>query len=138
MTMTMRMQPLRRHDGKARPFRGMAFIAALWMTLLTALLSSMPSGGMIGSKLLGSAFDPATTSVVLRARSQANLVLKAAEQPPTPAAGPAPALAAVLSLVVALAALLLIRPTSAHRPAFAILHNHPCRKGARPRAPPLP
>ncbi|MFL9842693.1 hypothetical protein ABS767_17110 [Sphingomonas sp. ST-64] len=40
--------------------------AALWLALLVALASSLLSGGMPRTTALGSAFNPATTSVVLK------------------------------------------------------------------------
>ncbi|BAV66008.1 hypothetical protein [Sphingobium cloacae] len=62
--------PQRRHSrgsGKGRPL----FLATLWMAICVALLCAIAPLGLPSSKLTGSAFNPATTSVVLKARSPA-------------------------------------------------------------------
>jgi len=46
-----------------------SFIAALWMAIVVALLSALAPLGPPSSRLTGSAFNPATVSVVLKARS---------------------------------------------------------------------
>ncbi|TZG27783.1 hypothetical protein [Sphingomonas montanisoli] len=55
---------------RPRPKRRHSFVLATWVALWTAILCALPSGAISASKTLGSAFDPATTSVVLKARSQ--------------------------------------------------------------------
>ncbi|MGC4252706.1 MAG: hypothetical protein QM605_14875 [Sphingobium sp.] len=62
--------PQRSHSqgsGKGRPL----FFATLWMAICVALLCAIAPLGLPSSKLTGSAFNPATTSVVLKARSPA-------------------------------------------------------------------
>jgi hypothetical protein len=46
-----------------------SFIAALWMAIVVALLSAVAPLGPPSSRLTGSAFNPASVSVVLKARS---------------------------------------------------------------------
>lgn len=46
-----------------------SFIATLWMSILVALLSALAPLGPPASRLTGSAFNPATITVVLKARS---------------------------------------------------------------------
>jgi len=60
--------PRRRDDaGKGCPL----FLATLWMAICVALLCALAPLGPPSSKLMGSAFNPATTAVVLKARSPA-------------------------------------------------------------------
>lgn len=46
------------------------FVLALWMAISVALLSALAPLGPPSSRVTGSAFNPATTSVVLKARTQ--------------------------------------------------------------------
>lgn len=57
------------------------FILSLWMAIGVALLSALAPLGPPSSRLTGSAFNPATTSVVLKARAQAVPVAAQIAQP---------------------------------------------------------
>ena len=57
------------------------FILTLWLSLSVALLSALAPLGPPSSRFTGSAFNPATTSVVLKARAQASPVAMQAMEP---------------------------------------------------------
>ncbi|WP_157219811.1 hypothetical protein [Flavisphingomonas formosensis] len=62
-----------------RPESRQGFLATAWLALLTALLCALVPDGPPASKTIGSAFNPATTAVPLKARSQlARLFVKSA------------------------------------------------------------
>jgi hypothetical protein len=60
---------------------GLLFILSLWLSLGVALLSALAPLGPPSSRLTGSAFNPATTSVVLKARGHADPVLLRVTEP---------------------------------------------------------
>lgn len=58
------------------------FIPTLWLAMMVALLSALAPLGPPSTRQTGSAFNPATTSVVLKTRSPASLeAVRAAELP---------------------------------------------------------
>lgn len=65
------------------------FILALWTAIGVALLSALAPLGPPSSRLTGSAFNPATTSVVLKVRAQASPVAARAADPDGKAGVPA-------------------------------------------------
>lgn len=58
-------------DGMSAP---RPFLAVVWAALLTALLSALLPVGLPHSTTVGSAFNPATTSVALKARADRRLI----------------------------------------------------------------
>lgn len=82
------------------------FILSLWMAISVALLSALAPLGPPSSRLTGSAFNPATTSVVLKARAQATPVAARAAEPDSNRRFPAAVLAS--DYLIAMAAALLI------------------------------
>jgi hypothetical protein len=57
------------------------FILTLWTALGVALLSALAPLGPPSSRLTGSAFNPATTAVVLKARAHAAPTIQQAQEP---------------------------------------------------------
>lgn len=74
------------------------FIAALWTAIAVAMLSAMLPSGLPLTRVSGSAFDPATSLVVLKARSPGQQVAARASEPDEPA----PPMAVMWMLPVAL------------------------------------
>lgn len=88
--------PVTRHDGGATKrvryrfdpvTRQLAFVSALWIALWTALVCALLPMGLPLTKTVGSAFNPSTNIVVLRARAEhipepANRVSKGDPVPP--------------------------------------------------------
>ena len=96
------------------------FMLTLWMAISVALVSALTPLGPPSSRITGSAFNPATTAVVLKARAQsiahdANLGV--------PDGDDAKAATSIMHWVVLAAATLvaiwLVRPVSAIAPATA-------------------
>ena len=96
------------------------FMLTLWMAISVALVSALTPLGPPSSRITGSAFNPATTAVVLKARAQsvphdANLGV--------PDGDGAKAATSIMQWVVLAAATLvaiwLVRPVSAIAPATA-------------------
>lgn len=116
----------------ARPVRD----AALWLALLVALASSLLSNGLPRTTALGSAFNPATTSVVLKPiRPAPRATVDTVRRDDGPAAG-ASDIAIAARTVAPTASTSPIRLiATAHVPA-ASLHPHPVLDGS-PRGPPL-
>ncbi|WP_176596243.1 MULTISPECIES: hypothetical protein [Sphingobium] len=69
--------PARSEAGQGR----LLFILSLWLSLSVALLSALAPLGPPSSRLTGSAFNPATTSVVLKVRADANPVALRVTEP---------------------------------------------------------
>ncbi len=113
------------------------FIATLWMAICVALLCAVMPMGLPSSKATGSAFSPATTSVVLKSRSI--VTPEIVKRAPLPGSGKAaPVIAAYLLLALALSGASRRIPLSSGGPARAPSVLHPVfqrRKGAR--APPV-
>lgn len=114
------------------------FILTLWMAICVALLSALAPLGPPSSRLTGSAFNPATTSVALKARSSVT-PQQASVLDPGPQ-GDAPtwptALLGLLPLALLLVEVWLRRPGSplwCDPGAFVPLLRH---IGRRARAPP--
>ncbi|WP_127745281.1 hypothetical protein [Sphingomonas crocodyli] len=110
-----------------------SFVVAAWVALWTAILCALPSGAISSPKMVGSAFDPATTSVALKSRSQTVARQSAARHtPPAPDIHIPDRRAIILTMAVAPVAI---------APAFVLpfvatdLPGH-SRGNARPRAPP--
>src|SRR3546814_6989521 len=70
------------------------FILTLWLSLGVALLSALVPLGPPSSRFTGSAFNPATTGVVLKARAHATPLTVQAMEPDGDGRSPLPALAA--------------------------------------------
>ncbi|WP_242125127.1 hypothetical protein [Sphingobium sp. Sx8-8] len=109
------------------------FILFLWTAIGVALLSALAPLGPPSSRLTGSAFNPATTSVVLKARAQSAPLAAQASRPDRDGRMPVMAFAAVWLLPVALMMLgvrrlqpaeRLRRPQSAPRPSHLLSHHH--------------
>ncbi len=116
--------------GATRPVRD----AALWLALLVALASSLLSGGMPRTTTFGSAFNPATTSVVLKPiRPAPRVTTEAVRRDDGPAAGSD---AAVLSAsATPVDAIRPARAAAARSIATALPDPHPVFAGT-PRGPP--
>ncbi|EQA96631.1 hypothetical protein [Sphingobium baderi] len=124
--------------GKGRPL----FLATLWMAIWVALLCALAPLGPPASKLTGSAFNPATTAVLLKARSpaapEASRMVRPEREGPAPSSLPAPPLPIVpLLTMLAIAFLFLRAPASLSSHAARLLAS--AAIGHRPpaRAPPL-
>jgi hypothetical protein len=110
--------------------------AALWLALLVALASSLLSSGFPRTTALGSAFNPATTSVVLRPiRPAPRIMAEVPRRDDGPAAGARDA------TIVAPAVELALQPGATRQPDIARasvlpLRPHPVLDGS-PRGPPL-
>ncbi|WP_408640447.1 hypothetical protein [Sphingobium chungbukense] len=76
------------------------FILSLWLSLGVALLSALAPLGPPSSLWAGSAFNPATTSVVLKARAHANPTVVGAAEPDGVGRAPLLAPAAIWMLPV--------------------------------------
>ena len=122
-------------NGKGR----LLFLAAVCLTMGIALFSALAPLGLPFSRATGSAFNPATTSVVLKARSPVEAAAAIVQEPSDGAPTPLPL--AVHSWLLPAAMLLLgsrlasscmpRRYSCAHRHAFALVSVK------RARAPPL-
>jgi hypothetical protein len=51
-------------------------VLLLWLTIAVALLSALVPQGLPASRVIGSAFSPATTGVALKARASQPIVMK--------------------------------------------------------------
>ena len=114
------------------------YVASLWLALTTALLSSLMIAGLPRTTAYGSAFNPATTSVVLQpSRAQPRIVAEIVRRDDEPSSGQGDAVA-VAPLPVAPAASP-HAPLLAQRPLAAIPlpPSKPVLDGS-PRGPPLP
>lgn len=115
----------------ARPVRD----AALWLALLVALASSLLSNGLPRTTALGSAFNPATTSVVLKPiRPAPRVTAEAPRRDDGPSAGTRDA------AIVARAFDPVSQPLAIRAPVIAFaaalpLRPHPVLDGS-PRGPP--
>lgn len=103
------------------------FILTLWTALGVALLSALAPLGPPSSRLTGSAFNPATTAVVLKARAHAAPAMQQARAPDDAV----PGLLWILPAAPLILAVLLIRRVAAPlrasvvRGAFLYLsHRH--------------
>ena len=86
------------------------FLAALWTLIFVTLLSALAPLGPPLSRVTGSAFNPATAEVVLKARTQATSQMA---QAPLPDGDGAPPLILALALAVMLLAFHIVRPVGA-------------------------
>ncbi|KMS55625.1 hypothetical protein [Sphingobium cupriresistens] len=119
-------------NGKVAILR-LPVLIALWTLILVTLLSALAPLGPPLSRATGSAFNPATTDVVLKARAQAAAQLVAA---PRPDGDGAPPLILALALaIILLAGLHVRRIASAARPSQNPRSFAPART-RRARAPP--
>ncbi|MGV3456712.1 hypothetical protein [Sphingomonas sp.] len=115
-----------------RPVRA----AVLWMALLVALASSLLSSGFPRTTALGSAFNPATTSVVLKPiRPAPRIVADTARRDDGPAAG-ASGIAASSVVPVAIVSPAWNGSAHAVAPEPLPLDPHSVLDGS-PRGPPL-
>ncbi|WP_041391182.1 hypothetical protein [Sphingobium chlorophenolicum] len=117
---------------------GLPFILFLWLSLCVALLSALAPLGPPSSRLTGSAFNPATTSVVLKARAAANPILLRVTEPDGDRRAPLTAPAAILSPLAAslMPVILAIRPVSRFSPSFPSPISFHLLSRLRVRAPP--
>ncbi|AMK24206.1 MULTISPECIES: hypothetical protein [unclassified Sphingobium] len=117
---------------------GLPFILSLWLSLGVALLSALAPLGPPSSRITGSAFNPATTGVVLKARADANPIALRVTEPDGDGRAPALAPAAIWFLPVAAlppgAALLL--PARRLSPSFPSPKPFHLLSRQRARAPP--
>lgn len=124
---------------RAHWWQGRMFVAAMLLALASALVPAMLPSGLSATRRAGSAFDPATSAVALRARSH---TLARADQHADEgqARVKTPSLAGHLALptVAPTSAALTVRTYPASRtflaPGARDLWRHTI--GARPRAPP--
>lgn len=115
----------------ARPVRD----AALWLALLVALASSLLSNGLPRTTALGSAFNPATTSVVLKPiRPAPRVTAEAPRRDDGPAAGTRDAAIAARAIEPVSQSLEIRAPAIAFAAALP-LRPHPVLDGS-PRGPP--
>ena len=108
--MAKRMKPASHgdHGSKSRTL----FITALWAAIAVALLSALVPLGPPASRLTGSAFNPATTDVVLKVRTQAVPAVAQVTEPDGDGRAPFSTPAAVW----------LLRAVASLLPGFFLLH----------------
>lgn len=116
------------------------FVMALWVVLITAVVSALAPEGLPSTRAIGSAFDPSTNIAVLRSRSPLRTMVVPERRgddpadlagPPAPDAGPSWLGAAYrLPLPGILAPVLWSPMAIAYPPAS------PLRDVVQPRAPP--
>jgi hypothetical protein len=129
----MRHATGQRWNGKGATLR-LPVLIALWTLILVTLLSALAPLGPPLSRATGSAFNPATTDVVLKARTQAMLPMVAVPRPDGDGTPP-------LILALAVAIILLVgqhvRPID---PAARFSHtprSYAPARTRRARAPPV-
>lgn len=114
--------------------RRVPFLLWGWAMLVVVLLSASPTGAAPRSRLVGSAFDPATVSVALNPKQPKAVDKLTAGERPDPDSGAPPVLAASVVHVPAAAA---IAVRSAHAAGLASLADPRALVRAHgPRAPP--
>ena len=116
----------------------MPFILMLWMALVVAVLSALAPLGPPSSRHTGSAFNPATTSVVLKARAPTEpFLLRTAEPDGTGKASPlASAMTWLLPTMVTLLGLTPIQAADLFSPSTDALLFTGLLSRRRARAPP--
>jgi hypothetical protein len=102
------------------------FISTLWIVIVVALLSALAPLGPPSSKQTGSAFNPATTSVVLKAKSPTPLEAAGATELPKDEPATVPAALFWLRLLAAL----VLGTDTIHRASFRATHCPSLRGGA--------
>lgn len=114
------------------------FILTLWLSLSVALLSALAPLGPPSSRFTGSAFNPATTSVVLKARAHASPVAMQAMEPDGDGRASWPMFAVGVSVVVAML-LAVVLPYAGNRFPRSSFSFPPLRLLSlqRARAPPV-
>lgn len=115
----------------------LSFILALWVAIGVAMLSALAPLGPPSSRSTGSAFNPATTSVILKSRAPAPQL----SQPPVGPDGggltpPVPAVLLVLPLTFILAIGRMLRPAPAEAVRQLSLKPFSFLTRRRARAPP--
>lgn len=119
--------------------RGTAFIAALLLALAAVLVPAFIHSGLPATRAIGSAFDPSTSVVAMRARAPEAASVQAAEpdrraDPPSPS-GPAHAVAPTPAAPVRHEAT--AQPAPQFHETRAESATAPTRSNALPRAPPF-
>jgi len=116
-----------------------SFMAALWLTIATALLCAILPTGLPQSQVLGSAFSPATTSVALRGHEPraSTAVRGPAGDPDGPAASPPAILPTTAPEPIQRLPALAERDAFRAADQWAFL-DRPEIDPSRPRAPPRP
>jgi hypothetical protein len=110
-------------------------LAALWTLLAVTLLSALAPLGPPLSRATGSAFNPATLDVVLKARAQP--ASQTAVETPRPGGdGASPPVLLALALAIVLLALRHARPTGSVAEYRAPLRSCAPARTRRARAPP--
>lgn len=115
------------------------FLSSLWMAISVALLSALAPLGPPSSRMRGSAFNPATTTVVLKARSVAVQPTIRATEPD--GAGQGGTAFPAMKLLLAVASLLITSQYAGaaslqkRAPTLRLSHFRLSRKC--PRAPPF-
>ncbi len=96
------------------------FILMLWLSIGVALLSALAPLGPPSSRFTGSAFNPATTSVVLKARAHAPLIIVRVTEPDGDGRAPlsAPAATWLLPMAVLLPGVALLMSADRFYPSF--------------------
>ncbi len=108
---------------------------ALWMLIAVALLSALAPLGPPLSRVTGSAFNPATSDVVLKARAAAT---PQAVQAHRPGGDGPPAIALLLPvLAIVMGALWHLRPSPGVAPAAMPRPSRTSGSPGQPRAPPI-
>lgn len=114
------------------------FILTLWLSIGVALLSALAPLGPPSSRFTGSAFNPATTAVVLKARAHATPVAAQAIEPDGDGRAPFPALAMSGPTAIAmLPGVVLLRAGDRFSPAFVSFPSFHLLSPRRARAPPV-
>lgn len=133
------IRPMWQSTGQGRHGKGawrrLSLPAALWGLIVVTLLSALAPLGPPLSRAKGSAFNPATLDVVLKARAQ---VAPQAAEAVRPDGDGAPPCMAALVLGVILLAVWRVRPASGMSHARRTLSPFAFVRTRRARAPPLP
>lgn len=115
------------------------FMLTLWMAISVALLSALTPLGPPSSKTMGSAFNPATTAVVLKARAQ--LIPSDERLSVADGNGGAPSITPIMQWVIFAAATVLLacllRPLTTVVPAISPRMRRRVPRRFHARAPPV-
>lgn len=117
-----------------------AFIAALLLALAAVLIPALIHSGLPASRAIGSAFDPSTSVVAVRARASRAVSFEAAEPSRRPAAPSWSQPVSVMALAAVASTLNAERGRSSAQPPFFPLTRTGLRlfgDAALPRAPPV-
>lgn len=112
----------------------LSVVAALWTLIAVALLSALAPLGPPLSRITGSAFNPATSDVMLKTRA---FTAPQAVQTPHPDGDGVPPATALIALALACVAAWHVRPAATPGRAYAVPRPNTPQRRRRARAPPL-